>query len=145
MPLLSTNALPFAVSAIFAGAICPNARELVQITAAAAMAANVLDIMTEYLPLLVAHTRVAATTTPETQIYSRRAPLARIKSRDQRACTDATPQEISTRGDASGRTPKAFWGKSCDGGWKYLFQSCCSRYWCNCLRRSRHFAWSLTP
>jgi hypothetical protein len=38
------------VSAVFAGAICANASELVQIMAAAAMAANVLDIMTEYLP-----------------------------------------------------------------------------------------------
>src|SRR6266404_4256596 len=52
MPLPSTNALPFAVSAIFAGAICANASELVQITAAAAMAANVLDIMTESLSLV---------------------------------------------------------------------------------------------
>jgi hypothetical protein len=43
----------------------------VQITAAAAMAANVLDIMTESLPLLVAHTRVSATTTPAAPIYSR--------------------------------------------------------------------------
>src|SRR5437016_3412702 len=53
MPLPSTNALPFAVSAILAGAICANASELAQITAVAAIAANVLDVMAEYLPLVV--------------------------------------------------------------------------------------------
>jgi hypothetical protein len=66
MPLASTNAFPLAVSAIFAGAVCADAIELVQIMAVAAMAANVLDIMLEYLPLLVADTRVSATTTPAT-------------------------------------------------------------------------------
>ena len=66
----STNALPFAVSAIFAGIICANASELAQITAVAAMAANVLDVMAEYLPLVV-QTRVSATTNPTTRIYSR--------------------------------------------------------------------------
>jgi hypothetical protein len=70
------------VSAVFAGAICANASEFVQITAAAAMAANVLDIMTGNLSLLVAHTRVsAAATTPAIQIYSREAPLVSIKFR----------------------------------------------------------------
>src|SRR5207302_9655331 len=70
MPLPSTNALPFAVSAVFAGAICANASELAQITAVAAMAANVLNVMAEYLPLVV-QTRVSATTNPATRIYSR--------------------------------------------------------------------------
>src|SRR5437868_6699999 len=51
MPLPSTNALPFAVSAVFAGAICPNAIELAQITAVAAIAAMVLDIMAVAFPL----------------------------------------------------------------------------------------------
>jgi hypothetical protein len=79
--LLSTNALPLGVSAVFAGAICANASELVQIMAAAAMAANVLDIMTGNLSLLVAHMRVSAATTPAIQIYSREAPLVSIKFR----------------------------------------------------------------
>src|SRR5205814_10188684 len=35
-----------------------------------AMAANVLDVMAEYLPLVV-QTRVSATTNPTTRIYSR--------------------------------------------------------------------------
>jgi hypothetical protein len=26
---------------------------------------------------------------------------------------------------------RALQGKSCDGGWSYLFQSCCSPFWCN--------------
>ena len=61
------------------------------------------------------------------------------------ACIAWVPRVISTRIDLGGRDIRPFWGKSCDGGWNYLFQSCCSRFWCNCLHRSRHFAWSPTP
>jgi hypothetical protein len=79
------------------------------------------------------------------KFWSCRTPLVRTKFRTS-ARTEATAQVISTSCDANGRTPRRRFGEnSCDGGWKHLFQSCCSRYWCNCLRRLRHFAWPLTP
>jgi hypothetical protein len=64
MPLLSTKALPLDVSAVFAGAICANAIELAQITAAAAPAKNILEIIKRSL-LAVTRNR-----TPAVRAYS---------------------------------------------------------------------------
>src|SRR6476620_7800418 len=71
MPLLSTKALPLDVSAVFAGAICANAIELAQIKAAAAPAANILEIMEGSL-LVATRSR-----TPALRAYSALCPPVR--------------------------------------------------------------------
>src|ERR1700716_633611 len=109
MPLLSTNALPFAVSATFAGAICAKASELVQITTAAAMAANVLDIMTEFLLLGCSYASVSNNNSRNSNLFPQGSPFA-DKIPDERMYRRAAAL-ISTSSDTSVRTAGAFLGK----------------------------------
>jgi hypothetical protein len=76
MPLLSTNVLPFSVSAVLAEAICASASELAQITAVAAMAANILDFMAEYLPLCCSDASVSNNHAGPSDLFPR-SPVAR--------------------------------------------------------------------
>jgi hypothetical protein len=59
------------VSAVFAGAICANASEVVQIMAAAAMAANVLDIMTDTFLLGCSHASFSNNNSGNSNLFPR--------------------------------------------------------------------------